>query len=387
MSDGQTAPGGIDFPFISTDDHIIEPRDVWAGRLEARFRDAAPRVVDEDGTEAWLFEDQRVPNSGLSVMAGRDYTEYSPKAVRFEAMRPGCYDPRARLADMDADGIAAEVCFPTVPGMAGTLFAQAADKQLALRCLQAYNDWLADTWCAADRRRLIGQVIVPLWDIDLAVAELQRGVGLGHKALSFPNAPETLGLPGLADTHWDPLWNAVEDAGIPVTLHIASGALRGALPLAPGAGAPAEAFITVAPTTNFTTLATLLFSGALERHPRLRFLSVEGGIGWLPYLVQRADETYRKHRHWTKPRISQPPSVYFRRQIFANFLDDAVGVACRHFIGIDNLMFETDYPHSDTTFPRSREVAARVLKDVPAPEARQLLRDNAVRFFGLDASV
>jgi predicted TIM-barrel fold metal-dependent hydrolase len=287
---------------------------------------------------------------------------------------------------MDADGIEAEVCFPTVPGMAGTLFARAQDKDLALRCLQAYNDWLADTWCAADRRRLIGQLIVPLWDVRLAAAELERGVRLGHKALSFPNAPETLGLPSLGDPQWDPLWDAVEAAGIPVSLHIASGSMRGALPLEPGAGAPADVFITVAPTTNFTVLATLLFSGVLARHPRLRFLSVEGGIGWLPYLLQRADETFRKHRHWTKPPISEPPSFYFRRQLFANFLDDAVGVVCRHHIGVDNLMFETDYPHSDTTFPHSREVAARTFAEVPADEARKMLRDNAIRFFGLEAA-
>jgi len=377
--------GSLDYRFISTDDHIIEPSDVWKDRLEARYRDAAPHLVEENQTEYWQFEDQRVPNSGLSVMAGKRFEDYSPKAVRYADMRPGCYDPQARLADMDADGIEAEVCFPTVPGMAGTLFANAKDQALALRCLQAYNDWLADTWCATDRRRLIGQVIVPLWDVQRAAAELERGVRLGLKALSFPNAPETLGLPGLADPHWDPLWDAVEAAGVPVSLHIASGALRGSLPLDPGAGAPAEVFITVAPTTNFTVIATLLFSGVLEKHPRLRFLSVEGGIGWLPYLIQRADETFHKHRHWTNPRISQPPSVYFRRQIFANFLDDPVGVDCRHRIGIDNLMFETDYPHSDTTFPRSREVAARVFHNVAADEARKMLRDNAIRFFGLEA--
>lgn len=375
------------YRFVSTDDHIIEPRDVWTGRLESRLQDAAPRLVEKEKLEHWVFEDQRAPNSGLSVMAGRRREEYSPKAVRYADMRPGCYDPRARLADMDADGIEAEVCFPTVPGMAGSLFIAAKDKELALRCLQAYNDWLADTWCAADPRRLVGQVILPLWDVSIAVDELERGVGRGLRALSFPNDPESLGLPGLADPHWDPLWTAVEAAGLPVTLHIASGAMRGALPLDPGAGAPAEVFITIAPTTNFVVLSTLLFSGVLARHPGLRFLSVEGGIGWIPYLLQRADETFHKHRHWTKPRIAEPPSFYFRRQLFANFLDDPVGIACRHAIGVDNVMFETDYPHSDTTFPHSHEVVARAFAGVPPDEARRMLRGNAIRLFGLDTAV
>lgn len=379
-----TAPSA-GYRLISTDDHIIEPTDVWKGRLDARFQAAAPRVVEDQGVEYWVFENQRLANSGLSAMAGRRVEEYSPKAVRFADMRAGCYDPEARLADMDADGVEAEVCFPTVPGMAGTLFGKATDKDLALHCLRAYNDWLADTWCAADRRRLIGQVIVPLWDVGLAVAELERGVRLGLRALSFPNDPASLGLPGLADPHWDPLWDAVEAADVPVTLHIASGAARQSLPLDPGAGTPAQVFITVAPTTNFVVLAGLLFSGVLERHPKLRFLSVEGGIGWLAYLVQRADEVFHKHRHWTKSRISQPPSVYFRRQIFANFLDDPVGLTCRHHIGVDNIMFETDYPHSDTTFPRSRQLVAERFASLPPDETRRIVRDNAIRFFKLAA--
>ncbi len=376
----------IDYPLISTDDHIIEPPDVWEGRLEQRFQDRAPRVVEADGNELWQFEDNRIPNIGLSVMAGRKVEDYSPKAVRFSEMRQGCFDPKARLRDMDRDGIEVEVLFPTVPGMAGTTFARAKDKELALRCLQSYNDWLADTWCAADRRRLVGQMIVPLWDVRLAVEEFQRGAALGHKALSFPNAPESLGLPGLADAHWEPLWSAVEEAGLPVSLHIASGALGGALPLSPAAGAPAEVFITVAPSTNFTTIATLLWSGVLERHPKLRFVSVEGGIGWLGYLSQRADDVWEKHRHWTRPAIKQPPSFYFRRQIFANFMDDPVGLTSRHHIGVDNIMFETDYPHSDTTFPRSEQLVSERFAEIPPDETRKILRDNAIQLYGLEVA-
>jgi len=374
----------IDYPLISSDDHIIEPPDVWNGRLESRYQDRAPHLVSGDEGEFWTFEGQKIPNIGLSVMAGKKVEDYSPKAARFSEMLPGCYDPKKRLEDMDRDGIQASVLFPTVPGMAGTLFAQARDKELALRCLRAYNDWLADSWCAANPQRLIGQVIVPLWDIDLAVEEFQRGMMLGHKSLSFPNAPETLGLPGLADPHWDPLWSAVEEAGVPVTCHIASGALRGSLPLDPAAGAPAEIFITIAPSTNFTTIATLLWSGILEQHPKLRFLSVEGGIGWLGYLVQRADEVWEKHRHWTKPRITEKPSFFFRRQIFANFMDDPVGLTARYHVGVDNILFETDYPHSDTTFPNSRALVAERFAGIPADETRKILRDNAVELFGLD---
>ena len=372
-----------DYLLISTDDHIIEPPDVWKDRLESKFQPLAPKVVEVDGEERWLFEGDKLINLGLTVMAGKKYEEYSPKAARFRDMLPGCYDPKARLADMDLDGVEAQVLFPTTPGMAGQVLARARDKQLALRCLQTYNDWLADTWCATDPKRLIGQMILPFWDIDLAVQEFQRGITLGHKALSLPNNPPTMGFPELSARHWDRLWDAVEEAGLPVSLHVDEGADKKS-PLDLGQGTSAAVFLTVAPTANLMVLADLLFSGVLERHPKLRFLSVEGGVGWLAYLVQRADEVYRKHRHWSGPPINEKPSFYFRRQIFANFLDDAVGLTCRHHIGVDNLMFEVDYPHSDTTFPRSREIVAERFKEIPADEARKILRDNAIGFFDLD---
>jgi predicted TIM-barrel fold metal-dependent hydrolase len=373
-----------DYLLVSTDDHIIEPPDVWQDRLGSKFQPLAPRVVEVDGEERWLFEGDKLINLGLTVMAGKKYEEYSPTAARFRDMLPGCYDPKARLADMDLDGVEAQVLFPTTPGMAGQVLARARDKQLALRCLQTYNDWLADTWCATDPKRLIGQMILPFWDVDLAVQEFQRGVTLGHKAVSLPNDPPTMGFPELSARHWDRLWDAVEEAGLPVSLHVDEGAEKKSPPLGFGQGSSAAVFLTVAPTANLMVLADLLFSGVLERHPKLRFLSVEGGIGWLAYLIQRADEVYRKHRHWSRPPISEKPSFYFRRQIFANFLDDAVGLTCRHHIGVDNLMFGVDYPHSDTTFPRTREIVAERFKDVPADEAREILRDNAIRFFDLD---
>ncbi|MFN8625762.1 MAG: amidohydrolase family protein [Candidatus Binatia bacterium] len=374
----------MDYMLISTDDHIIEPPDVWNGRLEAKYQERAPKLTEIDGEQRWVFEDQKLINTGLASMAGKRVEDYNPKAARISDMRPGCYDPKERLKDMDMDGIEAQVLFPSTPGMAGQTFTEATDKELALRCLQTYNDWLADTWCAANPKRLVGQTIVPLWDMKLAVAEFHRGLTLGHKALSMPNDPVGMGLPRLADAYWEPLWNAVEEADVPVSMHIASGSQKNSLPLAPGEGSPATVFITVGPTANFTVIADLIFSGLLHRHPKLKFVSAEGGVGWIGYLLQRADEVYHKHRHWAKPPITEKPSFYFHRQIFANFLDDAVGITSRHHIGIDNMMFEVDYPHSDTTFPNSRQIATDRFKDVPADEALKIFRTNAIKLFKLD---
>jgi hypothetical protein len=204
----------IDYRLISTDDHVIEPRDLFEGRLPGRFRDRAPRVIEEDDADVWLVEGRKIPQSGLSVMAGRAYEEYSPKAVRFADMRPGCYDPEERLRDMDLDGVEAQVLFPSLPGLGGQVFSELEDRDFALACLRAYNEWMADSWCSVDPRRLIGQVIVPLWNVRLALQEVQHGVALGHKALSFSATPESLGFPGIGDPHSDPLWDAVEEAGV-----------------------------------------------------------------------------------------------------------------------------------------------------------------------------
>jgi predicted TIM-barrel fold metal-dependent hydrolase len=372
------------YRLISTDDHVIEPANVWEGRLEAKYQDRAPRIMEVDGEERWVFENRKLVNVGLAAMAGKKYEDYSPAALRFSDMRIGCYDPHERLRDMDLDGVEAQILFPSVPGMAGQVFAEADDKDLAYRCLQTYNDWLADSWCAVDPRRLVGQVIVPFWDMDLAVKELRRGIALGHKALSLPNDPASMGYPALARPYWEPLWNAVEELDIPVTLHISGGSQKRTLPLKPGEGAPGSVFITVGPTANFIVLADLAFSGVLANHPKLRFLSVEGGTGWIAYLLQRADEVFTKHRHWSKPPITEKPSLYLRRQIFANFLDDAVGLETRHHLGVDNLMFEVDYPHSDTTFPHSKKIASELFASLPDDETRKMLRDNAIRFFKLD---
>jgi len=375
----------IDYRLISTDDHIIEPPNVWDDRLESKFQPHAPKLLDLEDMEVWTFEGKKLPNTGLSVMAGRKYEDFTRDPVRFRDMRAGCYDPKERLADMDQDGIEASALFPTVPGMAGSLFSGASDKALGLRCLETYNDWLADTWCATDPNRFIGQAIVPLWDIELAVKELQRALALGHKALSFPNAPESLGLPHIADKYWDPLWDAVEEAGIPVSMHIASGSMRNSpMPMPVAEGTYNEVFVTVAPSTNFISVGTLLWSGIFDRHPKLRFLSVEGGIGWLPYLMQRADAVYEKQRHWINAKIKNKPSSYVKDHIFANFIEDEVGLALRDFIGVENIMFEVDYPHSDTTFPNSQSLVGERFKGVPADETRKIVRSNAIDFFGLD---
>src|SRR4051794_14360129 len=196
---------------LSTDDHVVEHPRVWSDRLPARYRDAGPTIVEEGGAQVWDYEGRRYPQIGLNAVAGKRREDYGLEPTRYDDMLPGCYDPRARVVDMDKDGVQAQLCFPSFPRFAGTVFLQAEDKELAALCVRAYNDFILEEWCAAAPDRLIPLVILPLWDVALAAAELERCAALGAKAVSFVENPAPLGLPSFHTDAWDPVLAAVED--------------------------------------------------------------------------------------------------------------------------------------------------------------------------------
>ncbi len=371
------------YNLISTDDHVLEPADTWQKRVPAALKERAPKVVSQNGQETWVIDGERHRHVGLSAMAGRKFEEYTVAPVSFAEMRPGCHDPHHRLKDMDQDGVDAQVLFSSLPGFAGQTFLNLNDKKLALACVRAYNDFLVGEFCAVNPQRLIAQCIVPLWDAEAAAQELDRAVQLGHKGLAFSGNPESLGLKPVPDPYWNPLLARVEDLGVPMSIHIASG-MAGMGPLSPGAGAPAEVFVTVAPSTNMAIVANIIFSGVPARFPKLNLVSVESGIGWIPYFLERADHVYQRHRFWTKSILTQPPSFYFRRQVYATFLQDKAGIFSRSLIGVDNAMWESDYPHSDTTWPNSQKVVKEMFAGVPKQDQRKITVDNAVKLFHLN---
>jgi predicted TIM-barrel fold metal-dependent hydrolase len=309
--------------------------------------------------------------------------------VRYDQMIPGCYDPVQRVADMDLDGVHAALCFPSFPGFAGTVFQKAEDKDLALACVRAWNDFNLEEWCASAPDRFIPLGIIPTWDVELAAAEVRRIAANGTRTISFPDAPSMLGLPSFHTDHWDPLWDACEETDTPVCLHFGSGGFVPGFSFmgeyAGADGAPFAVAISLFGTNSMWTMADLLLGGKLQRHPNLKFMFSEGGIGWMPYMLERIDYTWERHRWYQNVDKLTRPSELFAQHMWGCMIDDYAGIEARHRIGVDQILIEIDYPHSDSNWPNSRKHVGENLAAVPDDEAHKIVELNArklLRFEG-----
>ncbi|WP_459968650.1 amidohydrolase family protein [Mycobacterium sp. MUNTM1] len=372
---------------VSVDDHLIEHPRVWQDRVPAKFREQAPRIVEVNDNHMWTYEGNMSPTIGLNAVAGKPPEQWGVDPIRYEDMIPGCYDPVARVADMDLDGVQSALCFPSFPGFAGSVFFKSKDKDLALSCVKAWNDFHIDEWCASAPKRFVPLAILPFWDIDATAEEARRVIAKGARSLSFPDSPTPLGLPTFFTRHWDPLWQICSEASVPVSLHFGSGTFVPGFAYStssPGNDMVLDSAPFLVPITLFAsnlmwTSIELIFSGALQRFPQLQFSLSEGGIGWIPYLLERADKSWRGHRHYQDVDRNTPPSELFRRHFWGCFIDDEHGLANRYAVGVNRITLEIDYPHSDTNWPNSRKRAAEFLADVPDDEAQLIAEDNARR--------
>lgn len=382
---------------VSVDDHLVEHPDVWLSRLPRRYQEAAPHVIEasEDeslvylgavvqvkrGSHVWVYEDHVLPNiAAIATMETRADAEF--EAVRFDEMRPGAYDPVARLGDMDRDGVSVQLPFPSFPGFAGTKFLDSADKELALLCVKAYNDYVLDEWCAAAPDRYIPVILLPLWSPELCVQEIERCAPRGARAISFPDNPAgPLGLPSFFTDHWDDVFRAATAAEMPLCMHF------GASRIVPQASKDASVPVQTAlfGITLYNSMCEIIFSSLLDHHPDLKIVYSEGGIGWLPYALQRIDQVWEKYRHYTfiEPPLDpeRPPSAVARSHVWGCFIDDPVGVRMRDEIGVDRLLWESDYPHVDSLWPNSRKNAEAVFADVPNEDVAKIVSKNARALF------
>jgi predicted TIM-barrel fold metal-dependent hydrolase len=387
-------PLPADVQICSVDDHVIEHRDAFKDRLPAKFGDRGPKIVDVKGPttdplgnvhegdqQVWEIDGVRYPTIGLNAVAGKPKEEIGLDPVRFDEMRPGCYDIHERVKDMDEDGIQAQLCFPSLPGFAGSSFVAIEDKDLAHACIQGWNDFAIDEWCATYPDRQIPLAIVPYWDAELSTAEVERVAAKGAKAVSFNEMPHSAGLPSWHTDHWDGMLSALEDADMPLCLHFGSG---GAPNVSPGANFAVA--IALFGTNSLFTMTELLLSPIFHNHPRLRVALSEGGIGWMPWMLERIDYVWERHRHYTGCNPDVRPSELFKEHIFGCFISDDTGVEIRDLIGVDNIMFESDYPHSDSNWPSSRVVLEKMLANVPDDIARKIAEDNARRVFNFPRS-
>jgi predicted TIM-barrel fold metal-dependent hydrolase len=371
-----------DLVLISVDDHLVEPPDLFDHHLPARFRDRAPRVVHtEAGDDVWVFGNTVIPNVGLNAVAGRPKDEYGVEPTAWDEMRPGCYDVHERVKDMNAAGVLASMNFPSFPGFSGRLFSAHPDKELALALIRAYNDFVIDEWCGQYPDRFIPMAMTPLWDAEAAAAEVRRVAAKGCHSLSFTENPLPLGFPSYHDESWDPLWTAVCDTGTVVSVHLgSSGQLVVTAP-----DAPVDVMITLQPMNISTAAADILWSRVLKQFPAIRFALTEGGTGWIPYFLDRIDRTYDMHRAWTGQDFGDElPSDVFRRHFLTCFIADPFGVATRHHVGIDNICWELDYPHSDSTWPTPGETLLAACDGVPDAEIDRMTHENAMRWYSFD---
>ncbi len=371
-----------DLVLVSVDDHLVEPPHLFDGRLPHRYADDAPRVQrSDDGADVWVFNGVTIPNIGLNAVAGRPKDEYGVEPTAFDEMRPGCFDVHERVKDMNAAGVLASMCFPSFPGFSGRLFAAADDKELALAVVQAYNDWHIDEWCGTYPGRFVPMALPVLWDPDLAAQEVRRVAAKGCHSLTFTENPATLGYPSFHDPYWDPLWRAVCDEGTVVSIHLGS---SGKLAVT-AEDAPVDVMITLQPMNICQAAADLLWSRVLKEFPAIRIALSEGGTGWIPYFLDRLDRTYDMHRAWTGQDFGDRlPSDVFREHFLTCFIDDPVGLQLRDKIGIDNIAWECDYPHSDSSWPNPGEDLLAAAAGVPDAELEKITWQNAARWYSFD---
>ena len=382
---------------IDTDTHVIEPADLWTSRVSvAKYGDLVPHVRwdDELKEEAWFFGDNRLSAVAGGAMAGwSDYPPAHPSTMA--EIDPALWNAPDRLKRMDEYGIYAQVLYPNVAGFGTGHFLGLKDPSLMLQCIQAYNDYQTD-WAAADPQRLLPVTALPFWDLEASVAEMKRTRAKGHIGVIMAQEPEYFGQPLLADPYWDPIWQTAQDLAMPINFHIASGDLSAMTKVIPANGEHANyASLGVSFFMgNSRSLATIICAGICHRFPRLNFVSVESGIGWIPYALAALDWQWlncgvpKEH-----PEYDLMPSEYFKRQIYGCFwFERETALQAIELLGPDNVLFETDFPHPTSMSPGPATAAIspdlyieQAFSSLPRTTVEKILHGNAARIYGLDS--
>lgn len=370
-----------DLILVSVDDHAIEPPDAFARHMPARFKGREPKIAQRNGRDVWVFEGQAVGYMGLNSVVGRPKEEYGMEPLGYEHMRRGTWDVKARIDDMNVNGVLGSICFPTFPGFAGQRFQAEKNREVALAALQAYNDWHLHDWCNAAPGRFIPLMLIPFWDARAAATEIQRQAKQGVHALTFSDNPALLGYPSIHSDYWDPVWKACAENDVVICCHIGTGAKAAhASDLS-----PIDAWITSMPISIANSAADWIWAPMWKKFPSLRMALSEGGIGWIPYLLERADFTHRHHNAWTNANFDgRLPSDIFRKHLITCFIEDSFGLHNLDYIGEDMVTWECDYPHSDCTWPQSATGLWESVQHLSATTIDKITHLNAMREFAYD---
>ncbi len=373
------------YGFISVDDHVLEHPHVWTQRLsQAKWGDRIPRVERQaDGTEQWLVDGQRLPLKGIAAV-GAAMGDRGREPQRWEEVPKIASVASERLKAMDADGVDYSVLYPTVAGLAGETFGRITDPELELACVQAYNDWLIEEWASVSPR-FIPQCLVPLYPVDATVKEIERAVAKGHKGVIYPGMPMHLRkVPHINDPQYDPMWATCQELGVPVCFHAGCATELQLSPYEGFSSQVAEAYQAITrPASSAIVVANFLVSRVLVRYPNLKVVFAESGLGWVVFTLECEDhqfERFRLHRRGYELR----PSELFKRQCYVTGWYDHAGLRHTHrYVGAGNILWSSNFPLTNSTWPNSRDFIARCFQGVSEDEQRQMLWGNAAQLYGL----
>jgi predicted TIM-barrel fold metal-dependent hydrolase len=360
-------------PIISADSHITEPPGTYIDRIDHAFRHRAPRMV-HDARRGDLFVidglDKPIP-MGLIAGAGKSAEELTMFGARFEDMHRGGWDPQARLADQDRDGVSAEILYPTV----GMMLCNHPDFDFKHACFAAYNLWIAE-YSSAHPDRLLGIGQTAMRSVEDGIADLRSIKALGLRGVMLPGNPAGADY---NDAQWDPFYEAAVDLELPLSFHI----LTSSQDQAKTRGPKLNAFMAIIRGCQ-DILGTFIFGGVFERHPRLRVVSVEADAGWVPHYMYRMDHAYSRHRYWLPSgTLTKMPSEYFREHVYTTFQDDWTAFQVKDLCNIRRLLWANDFPHSDSTWPESQAVLARHAASLTDAERDLVLHDNVAELYRL----
>jgi len=373
-----------DMILVSIDDHVVEPLDMFDGHVPKKWADYAPKVVvDEKGIDRWMYRDRPTGVTGLNAVVSWPAEEWGYDPAGYAEMRPAVYDVHDRVRDMDANGVLTSMCFPTFAGFSAGHLAHVKD-EITVAVIQAYNDWHIEDWAGAYPGRFIPIAILPLWDPQLAVAEIARVAAKGCHSVSMPELPHLDDLPSYHDIeYWGPVFQALSDHETVMNLHIGQGFK--VLKLAKDA--PIDNMMVLAPSISLIAAQDLLWGPAFRTYPKLKVSLSEGGVGWIPFFLDRSDRHYTNQRWLRRDFGGKLPSDVFREHVLACYVTDPTSLKLRHEIGIENIAWECDYPHSDSLWPGAPEVVYEELAAAGADDAdiNKITWENACKFFNWDA--
>ncbi|MGE0383173.1 MAG: amidohydrolase family protein [Gammaproteobacteria bacterium] len=370
-----------DMIIVSVDDHIIEPPNLFEKHLTTEQKAFAPKHHRTPQGDFWVYAGRKIASGGLNAVIGRPREEYGCEPMSLDDMRKGMWDVHARIEDMNACGILGSMNFGSFVGFDGGLFLADGDRRQALTVLRAYNDWHIDEWCGAYPGRFIALPIMPVWDVAETVREIRRVHAKGARAFTFIDNPARRGLPSIHNEAWEPLWAVCNELEMVICCHIGSG---NAAPH-PSLESPISAWITAMPISIALTAADWIHLSALNRYPKLRIALSEGGIGWIPYFLERASYVNWRQGIWTHTDFGgRTVAEVFREHFITCFIDDVFGIQNRAAIGVENICYECDYPHSDSLWPQAPEYLLKSMQGVPDDEIDKMSHLNAMRFFHYD---